>query len=61
MRVLYIASTSEQVAADSILDTASVAIRTLKQAVDYARDRGLQIFRVTIEEVPRPVVEEVAK
>lgn len=54
MQVLYLASVSEEVAADSILDTASVAIRTIKQASDYAKDRGLKVFRVTIEEV-RPV------
>lgn len=51
MRVLYIASVSEEIAADSILDTASVAVRTLKQVIDYAKDNGLKPFKVTIEEV----------
>lgn len=52
MRVLYIASVSEEIAADSIVDTASVAVRTLKQVTEYAKDRGLKRFKVTIEEIP---------
>lgn len=56
MQVLYIASVSEEVAADSILDTTSVAIRTLKSCAEYAKDRGLKVFRVTIQEVLTPEV-----
>lgn len=49
--ILFIASTSAAEAADSILDTASVAVRTLKKVTDYAKDHGLKPFRVTIEEI----------
>lgn len=51
MKVVHVASVSEEIVADSILDTVSVAIRTLKQVADYAKDRGLKVFKVTIEEV----------
>lgn len=48
---LFVVSTTEEVAADSILDTASVAVRTIKQAAEYAKDRKQKVFRVTIQEV----------
>lgn len=51
MQVVYAASDSEENVADSILDTASVAIRTLKKTEDYARDHGLKVFKITIEKV----------
>lgn len=52
-QVLYIASVSEEVAADSILDTASVAIRTIQAITEYAKQHGLEVFKVTIEKVPQ--------
>jgi hypothetical protein len=51
MTVVYVVSVSEEIAADSILDTASVAVRTIKQAEDYAADRGLKVFKIIIQEV----------
>lgn len=54
MQIVYCASTSEEEVANSILDTASVAIRTLKKCSDYAKDNGLKVFRVTIQEVLIP-------
>lgn len=51
MKVLYIASVSEEIAADSILDTASVAVRTLLDVIEYAKLHGLKRFKVTIEEI----------
>jgi hypothetical protein len=51
MQVVYVASVNEETVADSILDTASVAVRTILQAEDYARAHGLKVFKVVIEEV----------
>ena len=51
MRTVYVASISEEVAEDSILDTAAVAMRTILEVTEYAKIHGLKVFRVTIEEV----------
>lgn len=53
MKVLYVASVTEEIVADSILDTAQVAIRTIQDVTQYAAQHGLEVFKVTVEKVPR--------
>lgn len=44
------ASKSEKLAANSILDT-NLAVETIKEAIKYAKTHGLKVFKVTIEKV----------